>query len=159
MRTHFDFAPSRRSTVGFDQLFDLLEGTARTDTSDGFPLYDLERKSDDSYCITLAVAGFQPDEIEIVSHNNQLTVTGKKVEDQDTRQYLHRGIATRPFESKFQLADFVQVRDASFDNGLLRIDLQREIPEAMKPRRVAINSAKPPANDRIGASASEIKAA
>ena len=120
MRTNFDFAPFRRSTVGFDRLFDMLEGTARLDSVDGFPPYDIERESEDSYRITLAVAGFRPDEIEIVAHNNQLTVTGRKADDKEAGQYLHRGIATRAFERRFQLADFVQVRDASFDNGLLR---------------------------------------
>mgnify|MGYP001807341092 CR=1 FL=1 len=159
MRTNFDFAPFRRSTVGFDRLFDLLEGAARLDTAESYPPFDIERESEDSYRITLAVAGFRPDEIEIVAHNNQLTIAGRKAEEKDAGQYLHRGIATRTFERRFQLADFVQVRDASFDNGLLRVSLQREVPEAMKPRRIAISSAATPANDRLEAPARAKEAA
>jgi molecular chaperone IbpA len=159
MRTNFDFAPFRRSTVGFDRLFDLLESTARVDSMEGYPPFDIERESEDSYRITLAVAGFRPDEIEIVAHNNQLTVTGRKADDKDAGQYLHRGIASRAFERRFQLADFVEVRDASFDNGLLRISLQREVPEAMKPRRISINGASTAANDRLEAPAGEKQAA
>ena len=152
MRTNFDFAPYRRSTVGFDRLFDLLESSARVDASEGFPPFDIERESEDSYRITLAVAGFRPDEIEIVAHNNQLTVSGRKAEEKDEGRYLHRGIATRAFERRFQLADFVQVQNAEFDNGLLRIVLKREVPEAMKPRRIAIGQTPGTttvANDRI----------
>jgi molecular chaperone IbpA len=159
MRTNFDFAPFRRSTVGFDRLFDLLESTARVDSTEGYPPFDIERESDDSYRITLAVAGFRPEEIEIVAHNNQLTVTGRKAAENDAGQYLHRGIATRAFERRFQLADFVQVRDATFDNGLLRVSLQREVPEAMKPRRISINGASAPANDRLEAAGGEQRAA
>lgn len=159
MRTNFDFAPFRRSTVGFDRLFDLLESTARVDTMEGYPPFDIEQKSEDSYRITLAVAGFRPDEIEIVAHNNQLTVIGRKAEEKDANQYLHRGIATRAFERRFQLADFVQVRDANFDNGLLQISLQREVPEAMKPRRISINGASAPANDSLEGPADEQQAA
>lgn len=140
MRTNFDFAPYRRSTVGFDRLFDLLESSGRAD-SDGYPPFDIEQDSDDRYLITLAVAGFRPDEIEIVAQNNQLTVTGRRPDEGDGGRYLHRGIATRAFERRFQLADFVIVQDASFDNGLLRIALRREIPEAMKPRRIHIGGA------------------
>ena len=156
MRTSFDFTPYRRSTVGFDRLFDLLENSARVDASEGYPPFDIERESDDSYRITLAVAGFRPDEIEIIAHNNQLTVSGRKTEEKDEGRFLHRGIATRAFERRFQLADFVQVRHADFDNGLLRIALKREVPEAMKPRRIEIGSAPGAAavaNDRIGVSA------
>jgi molecular chaperone IbpA len=159
MRTNFDFAPFRRSTVGFDRLFDLLESTARLDSTEGYPPFDIERESDDSYRITLAVAGFRPEEIEIVAHDNQLTVTGRKAAEKDAGQYLHRGIATRAFERRFQLADFVQVRDATFDNGLLRVSLQREVPEAMKPRRISINGASAPANDRLEAAGGEQRAA
>ncbi len=150
MRTNFDFAPYRRSTVGFDRLFDLLETGTRVDGSDGYPPFDIERQGEDSYRITLAVAGFRPDEIEVVAQQNQLTVTGKRAEDRDEGQYLHRGIAARPFERRFQLADFIEVRSAGFDNGLLRIDLQRVVPEAMKPRKIEIGGGAP-ANDRIEA--------
>lgn len=140
MRTNFDFTPYRRSTVGFDRLFDLLESSGRAE-SDGYPPFDIEQDGDDRYLITLAVAGFRPDEIEIVAQNNQLTVTGRRPDEGDGGRYLHRGIATRAFERRFQLADFVIVQDASFDNGLLRIALRREIPEAMKPRRIQIGGA------------------
>ena len=157
MRTNFDFAPYRRSTVGFDRLFDLLETGMRGD-AEGYPPFDIERQGQDSYRITLAVAGFRPDEIEIVAQQNQLTVTGKRAEDQDEGQYLHRGIAARPFERRFQLADFVEVRAAGFDNGLLRIDLQRVVPEAMKPRKIEIGGGHP-ANDRIEAPKAEHQAA
>ncbi|TPG18800.1 heat-shock protein [Sphingomonas koreensis] len=149
MRTNFDFTPYRRTTVGFDRLFDLLETGARGET-EGYPPFDIERDSEDRYAITLAVAGFRPDDIEIVAQNNQLTVTGRKPEEAEAGRYLHRGIATRAFERRFQLADFVVVEEASFDHGLLRIALKREVPEAMKPRRIAINDgAASAANDRL----------
>lgn len=158
MRTNFDFSPYRRSTVGFDRLFDLLESSARADTSDGFPPFDIETMGEDSYQITLAVAGFRAPEIEIVAQNNQLTVSGRKAEESEGGRYLHRGIATRAFERRFQLADFVEVRSADLDNGLLRISLKREIPEAMKPRRIAIGSGAP-ANDRLEGPRSDQEAA
>ena len=150
MRTNFDFTPYRRSTVGFDRLFDLLETSARADT-ENYPPFDIEQQSDDQYRITLAVAGFRPDEIEIVAQNNQLTVKGNRSEEGETGRYLHRGIATRGFERRFQLADFVVVQEASFDSGLLRISLKREIPEAMKPRKIEIGTASTVANDRLEA--------
>ncbi len=158
MRTNFDFSPYRRSTVGFDRLFDLLETGARADSSDGYPPFDLEKDGEDSYRITIAVAGFRPDEIDIVAQQNQLVVSGRRDEAGDGSRYLHRGIAARPFERRFQLADFIEVRSASFDNGLLTIALQRVIPEAMKPRRIEIGAA---ANDGglLPKSKSKIKAA
>ena len=148
-----DLTPYRRSTIGFDRLFDLLETSARSAAaSDNYPPFNLERVAEDRYRITLAVAGFRPDDIEIVAQNNQLTVSGRKGDDADTGRYLHRGIATRAFERRFQLADFVVVQDADFDNGLLRISLKREIPEAMKPRRIEIGSGSAnAANDRLEA--------
>lgn len=151
MRTTFDFAPFRRSTVGFDRLFDLLETGMRSDGADGYPPFDIERQGEDSYRITLAVAGFRPDDIEIVAQQNQLTVTARDAEDKAEGQYLHRGITTRPFERRFELADFVEVRAASFDNGLLRIDLQRVVPDAMKPRKIEIGGSNASANDRLEA--------
>jgi len=157
MRTNFDFAPYRRSTVGFDRLFDLLETDVRGDIADGYPPFDIAREGEDSYRITLAVAGFRPDEIEIVAQQNQLTVTGRRAEDQDEVQYLHRGIAARPFERRFQLADFVEVRSADFENGLLGIALQRVVPEAMKPRKIAIGGAA--AQERIEAPKDEVREA
>jgi len=148
MRTNFDFTPYRRSTVGFDRLFDLLESNARAET-ENYPPFDIEQQGDDQYCITLAVAGFRPDDIEIVAQNNQLTVSGNRRDEADAGRYLHRGIATRAFERRFQLADFVVVQDASFDSGLLRISLKREIPEAMKPRKIEIGTGTTVANDRL----------
>jgi molecular chaperone IbpA len=140
MRT-VDFAPFRRSTVGFDRLFDMIE-SARADVSDTWPPFNLEKDGEDGYRITLAVAGFRPEEIEVVAQQNQLIVTGRKedqVEDDD--RYLHRGISARAFERRFQLADFIQVRSAEFENGLLSISLEREVPEAMKPRKIEIGAA------------------
>lgn len=139
MRTNFDFTPYRRSTVGFDRLFDLLETGLRGDGSDGYPPFDIARDGEDSYRITVAVAGFRPNEIEVVAQQNQLTITGKRPEDKNQGEYLHRGIAARPFERRFQLADFIEVRSASFENGLLTIALQRVVPEAMKPRKIEID--------------------
>jgi molecular chaperone IbpA len=148
MRTDFDFAPYRRSTVGFDRLFNLLEAGTRED--DGYPPFDILKDGEDSYGITLAVAGFRPEDIEVVAQQNQLTVTGKRAEDNGKGDYLHRGIAARAFERRFQLADFVEAGDASFENGLLSIALKRVVPEAMKPRKIEISGSKP-AQDRIEA--------
>ncbi len=141
MRT-FDFTPYRRSTVGFDRLFDLLENNARQAQGDNYPPFDLERRGEDRYRITLAVAGFKRDEIEITAQQNLLLVTGKKdASEQDRSQFLHIGIANRSFERRFELADFVRVEDANLADGLLTIDLLREIPEAMKPQKIAIGAA------------------
>ena len=148
---NFDFAPYRRSTVGFDRLFDLMETGLRADAADGYPPFDIVREGEDSYRITLAVAGFRPDDIEIVAQQNQLSVTGKRADDADTGDFLHRGIATRAFERRFQLADFIEAGDARFENGLLSIELKRVIPEAMKPRKIAIGGGVTPANDRLEA--------
>jgi molecular chaperone IbpA len=123
--------------VGFDRLFDLVE-TAQQAGEDHYPPYNIERLTDDRYQITLAIAGFSPDEISITAEQNVVTIEGNKAEKAD-REFLYRGISTRQFKRQFSLADYVQVKDATFDNGLLRIELLREIPEAMKPRRIAIN--------------------
>lgn len=139
MRTNFDFTPYRRSTVGFDRLFDLLENATRLETADSYPPFNLERQGDDQYRITLAVAGFGRDELDLSVKEGVLTVAGRKADDRDgERQFLHRGIGTRPFERRFELADFVQVRGADLRDGLLTIELVREVPEAMKPRRIEI---------------------
>jgi molecular chaperone IbpA len=143
MRTAFDFTPYRRSAIGFDRLFDVLETAARNGAADNYPPFDIERSGEDSYRITLAVAGFKPDEIDMTAQQNLLVVTGKKGEADEGRTFVHRGIAARSFERKFELADYVQVRGASLDNGLLTIDLVREVPEAMKPRKVAIGGQTP----------------
>lgn len=138
MRTNLDFAPYRRSTVGFDRLFDLLETGSRADAPDGYPPFDIVRESDDRYRITLAVPGFRPDEIELVAQQNLLTVTGKRSEEDAGGDYLHHGIATRSFERRFQLADFIEAGNATFEHGLLTVGLKRVVPEAMKPRRIEI---------------------
>ncbi|MDN3279415.1 Hsp20 family protein [Frankia sp. RB7] len=138
MRT-YDFAPLWRSTVGFDRLFDLAE-TAQRASEDNYPPYNIERLADDRYQISLAVAGFAPEDIEITAEQNVVTVEGSK-SDKTERDFLYRGISTRSFRRQFSLAEYVQVRSAAFDNGLLTIELVREIPEAMKPRRIVIGDA------------------
>ena len=136
----FDFTPYRRSTVGFDRLFDFLE-SARAEQADNYPPYDIEKLGDDSYRITLAVAGFAPGDIDITARQNMLTITGRKAENRGRDgNYLHVGIATRAFERRFELADFVRVENAEMKDGLLSVELVREIPDAMKPRKIEINS-------------------
>lgn len=143
MRSAFDFTPYRRSTVGFDSLFDYLEQAAKTDAADNYPPFDLERLSDDRYRITLAVAGFRRDEIDVTARQNLLVIAGRKAEARaNDGNFLHMGIATRAFERRFELADFVRVEDAGLADGLLTVDLVREIPEAMKPRKIAIGAAR-----------------
>ena len=154
----FDLTPYRRSTIGFDRLFDMLEASARQNGGDNYPPFNLERIAEDHYRITIAVAGFRRDEIEIVAQQNQLTVSGNKADQDEQRQYLHRGIATRTFERRFQLADFIEVGHARFENGLLSIELKRVVPEAMKPRKIEIGGGHP-ANDRIEAPKAEHQAA
>ena len=133
-----DFTPYRRSTVGFDRLFDFLESAGRAE-QDNYPPFDIEKLSDDSYRITLAVAGFKRDEIDIVAQQNMLVITGRKSEQRGRDgNFLHVGIATRAFERRFELADFVRVTEANLADGLLAIDLVREIPEAMKARKIDI---------------------
>jgi molecular chaperone IbpA len=136
MRT-FDISPLYRSTVGFDRLFDMLDQTARLEPMTNWPPYNIEKAGDDQYRITMAVAGFSPDEIELTQHGSALLVTGHKGSEDD-KQYLHRGIATRAFKQTFNLADHVKVTGASLENGLLTVDLVREVPEALKPRRIEI---------------------
>jgi molecular chaperone IbpA len=138
MRT-FDLTPLWRSTVGFDRLFDLIDESARWSGEDNYPPYNIERIGEDHYQIALAVAGFTPEEVTVTAEQNLLTVEGRKT-DKGEHHYLYQGISARPFRRTFNLADYVQVKAASFENGLLRIDLVRELPEAMKPRRIAINA-------------------
>lgn len=138
MRT-YDFSPLWRSTIGFDRLFDLVE-TAQRAGEDNYPPYNIERVSEDRYQISLAVAGFSPDEISVTAEQNAVIVEGNQA-DKAEREYLYHGISARPFKRQFNLADYVQVKGAAFENGLLKIELIREIPEAMKPRRIAINGA------------------
>ena len=129
-----------RSTVGFDRLFDLIDESARwAGEENDYPPYNIERTGEDSYQIFLALAGFSPEEVSITAEQNVLTVEGRKAEKGE-HQYLYQGISARPFRRAFNLADYVEVKGASFEGGLLKIDLVREIPEAMKPRRIAINA-------------------
>ena len=144
MRTGIDLTPYRRSTVGFDRLFDFLENSARGDQADNYPPFDLERVSDDRYRITLAVAGFKRDEIDITARQNLLVISGRKAENRNKEgNFLHMGIATRAFERRFELADFVRVERADLQDGLLTIELVREIPDAMKPRKIEISTGAP----------------
>ena len=132
-----DFAPLPRSTIGFDRLFELLDQTAHFEPDDGFPPYDIEKTGEDAYRVTLAVPGFTPDEISIESQPNLMVVSGHRGTDRGG-QYLHRGLTARGFERRFHLADFVEVKGARLENGLLVVELQREVPEAMRPRRIEI---------------------
>ena len=142
MRSAFDFAPYRRSTIGFDQLFDLLENSGLGQGSETYPPFDLIQVDHNHYRINLAVAGFGRNDIDITAQQNQLIVTGKRAED-DKVDYIHRGIANRQFERRFGLADFIKVAEADLADGMLSIDLVREIPEAMRPRKVAIGGGQP----------------
>ncbi|MEO0328974.1 MAG: Hsp20 family protein [Pseudomonadota bacterium] len=134
-----DYSPLFRSTVGFDRLFSLLDDMSKGENTQSYPPYNIERTGEDDYRITMAVAGFTEDEISIEAKQNALTVTAEKSEDEEGQnEVLFRGIAARSFERRFQLADHVEVNGAALENGLLHIDLRREIPEAMKPRKVSI---------------------
>ena len=143
MRNSFDWTPYRRSTVGFDRLFDFLETGGSG--AENYPPFDIEKVADDHFRITLAVAGFKDGEIDITAQQNMLTVSGRKapVAEGEGRQLLYSGIATRAFDRRFQLADFVRVDKADLADGLLTIDLVREVPEAMKPHKIAIGGAQP----------------
>lgn len=138
---NFDLTPYRRSTVGFDRLFDLIENNARLAQTDNYPPFNIERLSEDRYRVTLAVAGFREDEIDITAQQNLLQVSGRKAElgTDERAKFLHVGIANRNFERRFELADFVRVENATLADGLLTIELVREVPEAMKPKKIAIN--------------------
>jgi molecular chaperone IbpA len=139
MRTTLDFSPLFRYGIGFDRVFDLLDSASRITAIDNWPPYDIVKTGDDTYRITMAVAGFGRDELTVTHQPNLLVVSGEK-SGQDEGTYLHRGIAGRAFERRFELADHVEVSGASMDNGLLRIELKRELPEGMKPRRIAIEA-------------------
>ena len=139
MRT-IDFAPLYRSVVGFDRLAALLDNAA-ADGAAGYPPYNIERTDENAYRVEIAVAGFRPEELNIEVKENLLAVQGRKAANDDQRWFLHRGLAERNFERKFQLADYVVVTDASLSDGLLSISLKRELPEALKPRRIEISTA------------------
>ncbi|MFM2475746.1 Hsp20 family protein [Celerinatantimonas sp. MCCC 1A17872] len=152
MRT-FDFTPLYRSAIGFDRLADLVEAaaSASAQNGNGYPPYNIELIGDDKYRITLAVAGFKEEELDITSHENTLIVTGSKTPEEtsegekaDSRKFLYQGIAERGFERRYQLADHVKVQSASLENGLLHIDLVREVPEELKPKKIAIHSGRNP---------------
>ncbi len=133
-----DFSPYRRSTVGFDRLFDFLENASRAE-QDNYPPFDIEKLSDDSYRITLAVAGFKREDLDITAHQNMLVISGRRGESRSRDgNFLHVGIATRAFERRFELADFVRVDNADLADGMLVIDLVREVPEAMKPKKILV---------------------
>lgn len=133
-----DFSPLYRSTVGFDRLFSLLDNMAQVENGQSYPPYNIERTGEDTYRITMAVAGFAEDELNIEAKQHALTVSGQKENAEEDREVLFQGIAGRSFERRFQLADHVEVHGAALENGLLHIDLKRELPEAMKPRKVEI---------------------
>ena len=137
-----DFTPYRRTMVGFDRLFDLLENQRNFNNGDNYPPFNIERRSDEAYRITVAVAGFKPADIEITAQQNLLVVQGKKGDDASAGQFLHVGIAQRGFERRFELADYVRVEGANMEDGLLVIDLIREVPEAMKPKKVPVGTQK-----------------
>lgn len=137
----YDWTPLWRSTIGFDRLFNVLDDVQRT-AEESFPPYNIERLDENRFQISVALAGFTPDEVTLTAEQNVLTLEGKKAEKKE-RTFLHRGISTRNFKRQFTLADHVEVKGARFEDGLLLVELQREIPEAMKPRRIAINGGTP----------------
>ena len=144
MRSAFDFAPFRRSTVGFDRLFDMMENSSLGQPSENYPPFDLIKLGDNDYRIELAVAGFKSDELDITAQQNVLIVSGRKKDESEetANNYIYRGIATRSFERRFALADHIQVRTAEMKDGLLSIELVREIPEAMKPKKINIGGSR-----------------
>lgn len=138
MRT-VDFTPLYRNAIGFDRLLNMMEANSTKNSSGGYPPYNIEQKDDNHYRITMAVAGFAEEQLELTQKENTLIVKGERKEEEG-KNYIYQGIAERDFERKFQLADYVKVTGASMENGLLHVDLEREIPEAMQPRKIAINS-------------------
>ena len=138
MRTNFDFAPFTRSTVGFDRIFDLLDNTSQLSTASSWPAYNIARAGEDGYRISLAVPGFSMNELEITQQPNMLVVSGKKPDESE--EFLHRGIPSGSFTHRFELADYVDVVGARMSDGLLSIELEREVPDAMKPRRIEIGT-------------------
>lgn len=150
MSTAFDFTPLYSSMIGVDRMVDLVETALRTEASANYPPYDIEKTGEASYCISLAIAGFAPTDIEVVAEPNLLVIKGRKAADegQGTRTFLHQGLAHRAFERRFELADYVVVKDAVHAHGVLSIDLVREVPEALKPRKIPIGQdARQPALD------------
>lgn len=148
-----DFSPLLRTAIGFDRFARLLDGARVTGEAQAYPPYNIEVTGEDSYALTLAVAGFGPEDLEIMVRDDTLTVSGRSAEPQGERRWLHRGIAGRAFERRFVLADHLVVQDARLENGLLHIALRREVPEALKPRRVAIQAAAPAQRPVLGQAA------
>jgi molecular chaperone IbpA len=146
MRTNYlDLAPFRRTTVGFDRLFDFINKTSAS-TADDYPPFDIEKEGEDRYRICIALAGFGPNEVEVVVQENALTIRGQKEHGTEPEErYLHRGISSRSFERRFQLADYVQVESAQMENGVLSIALKREVPDSKKPHRIKISNSAPAA--------------
>ena len=138
-----DFSPLFRTAIGFDRMARMLETARATADSNGYPPYNIARTADDSYTLTMAVAGFGQDDIEITAQDNVLLVTGRAPKNEDNGRYLHRGIAGRAFERRFVLADHIVVDGANLENGLLEIVLKRVVPEALKPRRIAVQAGRP----------------
>ena len=151
MRT-YDFAPLGRYTVGFDNLFDLINQTARNEGNDRYPPYNILRTGQDSFRISVAVAGFAPSDLSITAEQNLLTLSGRQAEEEE-KEYLFRGIAGGNFERKFNLGEYVEVDNAAIDNGLLHIDLVRRIPDAVKPRKIAIAGTPAPSVTSAGSKA------
>jgi len=148
----YDWTPLWRSTIGFDRLFDVLDDVQRT-TEDNYPHYNIERLDENRFQISVALAGFRPEEISLTAEQNVLTLEGRKSDKEGDKVFLFRGISTRPFKRQFTLADHVEVKLARFEDGLLVVELAREVPEAMKPRRIAIDGASPRKLDHIEAKA------
>lgn len=150
---HTDFTPFYRSAIGFDRLFQMLDQASGFDSDGGFPPYNIEKTGENAFRITLAVAGFNPDELKVEMKEQTLTISGEKAAEKDEKTYLHRGIAARSFERRFQLADYVEVKGADLQDGLLHVDLVRNIPERMKPRtiQVGVSDAKSDAPKQIEA--------
>ena len=147
MRT-INLDPFWRTSVGFDRLFDLMDSSLRYEPEDNYPPCNVMRTGDDRYRITVAAAGFRPEQLNVTVHQNVLTITGTGTEKENEGHFLYRGIAGRSFERRFNLADFVEVKQASFQDGLLQVELERHVPEAMKPRRIAITGAPSPDPNR-----------
>ena len=143
MRTNYDFSPLFRSSIGFDHVFDVLQNAARVQSIDNWPPYDIEKTGEDQYRLTMAVAGFSADDLDITKHPNLLVVTAHKAEKPGGTEVLHRGIANRGFERRFQLADYMEVAAANVADGLLTIELVRQVPEAMKPKQIPVQTLAP----------------
>ena len=150
---NFDLAPLYRATVGFDQIADLMDRVLTTEPTTSYPPYNIEKTADDAYRISIAVAGFSDADLSVEVRDKGLIVTAKKAEDETERSYLHRGIATRAFERRFHLADHVRVTGAAHTDGMLHIDLEREVPEALKPRQIEIAKGVPVQTDVVEAKA------